>query len=510
MSDYIAAIDAGTGGVRCVLFDAEGNAVSQEYRELQTVYTPDGHAEQDPIQFTKAALDAVRGAILRGGVDASRIVGVTATGTQATFAAMDRQGHFLTNIILWQDTRGVEMFPWMRQRLAERGMTEADLYSRTFHPMNAMLAGAKLLWLREHEPALYGKIHKLANPQAILLRILGAEEATIDPTDGGWWLSHDGATLEPDPELVEAFGLDSGFLPRLCPPGAQVGRVTLDAAERTGLRAGTPIYQGAVDQCCAALGAGNSGFPEMGTLCMGTAGVVMTYSEKPIPDPRGRCHILHFPGGGYVSEIGVRVAASAFRWVRDMLYPSGAFNHDNIYRRMDEEAAIVTIGSNGLCFLPLMAGSAYPKADDTLRGGWIGASLSTTRPVLVRAALEGICYEMRQVLEGSGRTFASIRLLGGATRSDLWNQMQADVYGCPVETVACREASALGAAMIAAVGAGLFPNLREAVRGMSRLKRRYEPDPHNIERYSESYRAWLDCVEDLSERAFPALARLRG
>ena len=101
-------------------------------------------------------------------------------------------------------------------------------------------------------------------------------------------------------------------------------------------------------------------------------------------------------------------------------------------------------------------------------------------------------------------------MVGGAARSDLWNQMQADVYGCPVETIACREASALGAAMVAAAGTGLFPNLKDAARGMSRLKRRYEPDPRNTERYGESYRAWLDCVEGLSDRAFPALARLRG
>ena len=159
MSQYIAVIDAGTGGVRCVIFDAKGNAVSQDYREMLTVYTPDGHAEQDPVQLIKAAWDAVRGASIRGDIDASQIVGITTTGTQTTFAPIDRDGNFLTNIIVWQDMRGIEMFSWMRQRLAEHGMTEADLYRRTFRPMDTLLAGAKLLWLRKHEPDLYGKIH---------------------------------------------------------------------------------------------------------------------------------------------------------------------------------------------------------------------------------------------------------------------------------------------------------------------------------------------------------------
>lgn len=111
MNDYLAAIDAGTGGVRCVIFDVKGNVVSEDYRETLTLYTPDGHAEQDPVQLVEAALNAVRGAIVKGNVDAVRIAGITTTGTQTTFAAVDRQGNFLTNIILWQDMRGIEMFP---------------------------------------------------------------------------------------------------------------------------------------------------------------------------------------------------------------------------------------------------------------------------------------------------------------------------------------------------------------------------------------------------------------
>lgn len=510
MNDYIAAIDAGTGGVRCVIFDMRGNAIGREHREMLTAYAPDGCAEQDPNRLIRCAWDAVRGAILKSGIDPARIAGVVTTGTQTTFAPVDRGGNFLTDIILWQDARGVEMFPWMRRRLAEHGMTEADLYRRTFRPLDILLAGAKLIWLRQREPDLYGKIDKCVNPQSILLRAFGAKEHTLDPTDGGWWLCHDGVTLAPDPELIRIFEVDPKLIPRLRAPGERVGSVSREAAENTGLKAGTPLYHGAVDQCCAALGAGNCGIKDMGTLCMGTAGVVMTYSDSPIPDPLGLYHVVHYPGGGYASEVGVRVAASALRWVRDMLYASDPFDRDGIYPRMDAEAANVPIGCGGLCFMPLLAGSAYPRADDAIRGGWIGASLSTTRAALVRAALEGICYEMRQVLEAGGRAFASIRLLGGAARSNLWNQMQADVYNCPVETLACPEASALGAAMIAATGAGLYPSLEDAARGMVHTKRRYEPDPDHVQRYGVSYEAWLNCVEDLGGRAFGALAKVRG
>lgn len=509
MKPLLAAIDAGTGGVRCVIHDAEGSAIGRDYRELLTVYTPDGRAEQGPVRLIRGAWDAVRGAIVRGGIDASQIVGVSVTGTQTTFVPVDRSGSFLTNLILWQDSRGLERFAWIRERLSASGMSEEELYRRTLKPMDALLAGAKLLWLRAHEPAIYDRIHKLANPQAVLLRALGADEITIDPTDGGWMLAHDGTTLEPDGQLIELFGLNPGHFPTPRAVGAPVGRVTPGAAERTGLRAGTPLFQGAVDQCCAALGAGNWGTPDIATLCLGTAGVVMACGDRPVPDPLGRCYVIHYPTGGYASEYAVPVAASAFRWVRDVLYSPESRRGSDIYSRMDAEASAIPVGSNGIAFLPFMAGSVYPKADGNIRGGWVGASLGTNRAALVRAALEGICFEMRQVLEASGNRFEAIRLLGGAARSELWNQMQADAYGCPVETVEAEEASALGAAMIAAAGAGLYPTLKDAARSMTRVKRRYEPDPGRAARYRACYDAWRACVDALGEGAFDALAAVR-
>ena len=509
MKPYIAAIDAGTGGVRCAVFDARGRAVGQDYRELRPQYTAGGRAEQDPRALVEGAFDAARGALLRSGVDPAAIAGVSFAGTQTTFAPLDRDGNCLGNILLWQDARGAEMFPWIRERLARRGMGEAELYRRTLRPLDTLLEGAKLLWLRERAPEIYDKTRRLASPQALLQRAFGGE-LTLDVTDGGWWLCQDGATLRPDPELIELFGLDPGLIPPLRRPGEAVGVVSPDAAKRTGLKAGTPLYQGAVDQCCAALGAGNGGVAGMGTLCMGTAGVIMAWSEAPRPDPLGRYYVIHYPTGGYACEVAVPVAASAFRWVRDMLYPPEAYGSTDIYARMDAEAAAVGVGAGGVVFLPQLAGSLYPRMDADMRGGWFGASLGTTRAQLVRAALEGICFGMRQILEASGSRFDSLRLLGGAARSELWNRMQADVYNLPVETIEAGEASALGAAMIAAAGAGLYPDLPSAVAGMARVKRRYAPDPARAERYEACYRAWLDCAEALSPRAFPALAAVRG
>lgn len=510
MKDCVMSVDAGTGGVRCAVFDREGRAVGRRYRELTTDYAADGRAEQDPAALVEGAFEAARGALADADIDPSAIRGVAFCGVQTTFAALDAQGRPLTNVILWQDMRGLEMFPWMRTRLAARGMDEAGLYRRTLKPMDAMMAGAKLLWLRACEPALFARVRRIANPQMLLLRAFGAEEYAVDITDGGWWLCHDGASLEADRALCEAFDLDPALFPSFRAPEAVAGRVSPEAAARTGLRAGTPLFYGAVDQCCAALGAGNAGSPDIGTMCLGTAGIVMRWSDAPMPDPKGRVHIVRFPTGGFAAEIAVPAAASAFRWVRDVLYPEGAFERDGVYARMDAEAAASPIGAGGLAFLPQLAGSVYPVPAADARGGFIGVSMGTSRADLVRAALEGVAYEMRRVMEASGSRFEALRLLGGASCSALWNQMQADIYRCPVETVAEREASALGAAMIAAAGARLYADLREAVTGMTRVARRYAPDPARAARYDAGYRAWRACLDALTPRAFAALAAVRA
>lgn len=509
MKSYVAAVDAGTGGIRCAIYDSKGNIISQDYREISTRYGSCGQAVQNPSAFIDSAIDAVRRAVAKCTIDASAIRALSFAGTQTTFAAVDKNGHFLTDIILWQDMRGTDVFPHIRKKLSENNITEDDLYRKTFRPLDTLLAGAKLYWIRENQPDVYRKINKLINPQSILLRAFGAEEYTVDCTDTGWWMSHDAVTMERDETLSSTFGFDERFFPELRGSCECVGRLSPCIASMTGLSVGIPLFQGAVDQCCAALGAGNYGDAGFGTMCLGTAGVISTYSDEPSPDPMCRYYVIHYPTGGYMSELAVPVAASAFRWVRDMLYPAKAFSHENIYSLMDSEASDASIGAGGLVFLPHLSGSIYPRMDTTVRGGFVGASLNTSRADLVRAAMEGICYGMRHILESGASHFKTLRLLGGASRSELWNQMQADVYNCPVETIVCEEASALGAAMIAATGSGLYPSLKDAVKGMSRIKRRYEPDPVRASRYSEVYNAWLKCMDDLSPSAFPALEYIR-
>lgn len=509
----VMAIDAGTGSERCLIFDETGRSVGRAAIETPTLYPRPGYAEQVPQQIVDHALDAARRAMADGDVRPEDVVGVCFTGMQSSFAPIDRRGRFLGNLILWQDMRGAEVFGEMLERLAEQGIDEAGLYRVTGHPLDTVVMAPKLAWLRAHTPEVMETAWKLVTPQAILARAFGGEWCDC-AGDTGLWMTQDCDRLENDARLLTAFGIDPGLLPATLPSGARVGEVSGKLAERTGLRRGTPLFIGAGDQPCAALGAGNYGTSKIVSLCLGTAGVAMACANAPLRDPNQTWHILGYPGGGFALEAATPVAASALRWLRDVLIPGDKRNRAGLYDAMTTAAQDADLGASGLIFVPHLAGMACPTRDASMRGAFVGLSLDTGRGEMIRAVMEGVCFAMRAMLEAyraaGAEHFETLRVLGGATRSPFWNQMQADVYGCPVETIEETEASALGAAMIAACGAGIYGSLREACAGMTRVSNRYEPNPANVRRYDDLYEVYQASCRDLAREAFGKLAVLRG
>ena len=176
---------------------------------------------------------------------------------------------------------------------------------------------------------------------------------------------------------------------------------------------------------------------------------------------------------------------------------------------MSATAGRAPLGSRGTMFLPWLAGAACPHYDENARGALIGMTLGTTKAEMLRAAMEGICFEMREMLDAlkaaGFKKFDRLRINGGAAHSKLWNEIQANIYGCTVETVKAPEATALGAAMIGAVGAGIFGDLREAADHMVHVKDTYEPDPAAIEQYNEVFDVWQSCYYGLAGEAFPKI-----
>ena len=252
---------------------------------------------------------------------------------------------------------------------------------------------------------------------------------------------------------------------------------------------------GSGDQQCGVLGAGNYGTADMMSVCMGTADLCIAYSAEPVRHPDCKCNVQGHPAGGYTLEGHSSSCMSSFRWARDILF---ADNENRLQPNDAESNKLATelakqapIGSGGVVFLPWLQGAECPHYDETARGAFIGMSLATKKCDMIRATMEGICFENRMMietlLESGIPAVKTMRIIGGAANNEFWNQMQADIYGLPVETVSAKECTALGAAIIGAAASGIYENYEEAIRNMVHLKHRYLPNEARHCRYDKLY-----------------------
>jgi len=515
---YVVGVDAGTMGARSAVFDIKGNALGSAYYETPTRYPQPGWVEQSAEDVITLAYKSTREAIKKSGVNPADIAGISFTNMRSTFVPVDKDGNFLSHIFIWQDLRGTEMLPWMREKLAANGMTEMDLYNITGFPIGAVWPSSKVYWFKKHFPDLYEKTYKFITPQAMLIKAYGADNYYDDDDDAGWWQIVNADTIEYDTRLAQMFEVDIEKYPKNYRPGTQIGVVPPEVSEKTGLAVGTPIVVGSGDQQCGAIGVGNAQ-EGLASICLGTAGLCIGYSPKPIRHPEGKNHVLGHPGTDHWEMEGhASAAASSFRWLRNNLghLEIGAANLVGMdaYELLTAIAAQSPPGAKGTIFLPWLAGAACPYYDSYARGTIVGLTFAHTKADLVRGTMEGICYEMKDMLESLQeapfKPFEYYRVTGGAARSRLWNQMQADIYGRPVETVKESEATALGAAMLATLGVGIYKDIHEAIKNMVHVVDRWDPIPENVKIYEEMFGIFRETYQALKVKVFPAISRYQG
>ena len=498
--DLIAAVDAGTTGTRCCVFNAEGEIVSSGYYPMKTLYPGPGLVEQDPEIVIELTFRAVHDAV--ASIDQKRIVGICFTVQRNSFVPVDKEGRFLSNMLIWQDQRGEAVHPWMLERLKANGIGLFDLYQINGQPFGSFQSGYKALWIRRFRDDLYQKADKLITPLAYLTHAFGAKGYKEENNNIGFWVMANADKQQIDESLCRVFDFRPDLFPEAVAPGTCVGRVSKDASKRCGIAEGTPIYLGSGDQNCGALGAGNYGTTDIMSVCMGTAGLCIAYSPEPIRHPKGMCQVQGHPAGGYLMETHSSSCMSSYRWAEKLLYPE----QQNGVHTLADEARNAPIGSNGVLFLPYLQGAACPHYDDSARGSYIGMSLANGKADMSRATMEGICFENRMMLETLKESALApanaLRVIGGAANNEFWNQMQADIYGMPVETITAKESTALGAAIICAVASGIYGSYREASVKMTHVLKRYVPDETRLREYSMVYNMWDRCYRGLSEGAF--------
>ncbi len=355
----------------------------------------------------------------------------------------------------------------------------------------------KLLWVRENEPQLWRQVYSVMLPKDYVRFRLTGERAT-DVTDASGTLLLDVANRRWSSPILDEAEIAERLLPKLYESQEICGQISAEGSVATGLRAGTPVVAGAGDQAAGAIGMGIVG-PGAVSATIGSSGVVFAATDSPVLDPKGRlhtfCHAL--PGRWHVMGV-TQAAGLSLRWFRDRF---GALNEiGDPYDRLCEEAATAPRGAEGLFWAPYLMGERAPHLDPHARGALVGLTASHTRAHIIRAILEGVAFSLRDIfgiLDEMKVPVHDIRLGGGGARSALWRQIQSDVYGREVETVEAEEGAAYGAAILAAVGARMWPTVDDACESIVRVAERVRPDDRGSVIMSSSYA--------LYRRIYPAL-----
>jgi xylulokinase len=372
------------------------------------------------------------------------------------------------------------------------------LIELTCNPALTNFTVTKLLWVRKHEPQLFSRYRKLQLPKDyVRLRLTGA--LAMDMADASGTLLLDVANRRWSREMAEAAGIDLASLPALLESCEVCGTVSAEGAKATGLREGTPVVAGAGDQAAGAVGLGVVK-PGAVHATIGTSGVVFASTDRPAMDPKGRLHTFCHAIPGRWHVMGVTQAAGlSLRWFRDTFGVAKQDGHDP-YERLSEEAAAVPVGSDGVMWAPYLMGERTPHLDPSARGALIGLAAHHHRGHTIRAILEGVAFSLRDtfaIFEEMRVPVSDIRLGGGGARSQLWRQIQADVYAHPVKTIAADEGAAYGAALLAGVGAKVWPTVDQACNDCVRISQTVEPDATSVAVLQQQY--------DKYRRIYPAL-----
>ncbi|HET6177110.1 MAG TPA: xylulokinase [Candidatus Sulfotelmatobacter sp.] len=480
----LLGIDVGTGGTRALIIDEHGHLLASATEEHAPFATPQiGWAEQQPEDWWRACGIAIRKALTSANISADQIACVGLSGQMHGAVMLDEQDRVVRPALIWCDVRTEKQCHELTEKIgADR------LIQLTCNPALPNFTLTKFLWVRENEPGNWKRVRSVMLPKDyVRFRMTG--DRAIDVADASGTLLLDVARRRWSREMLDATQIDERLLPKVYESPDVCGQISGEGAAATGLKQGTPVVAGAGDQAAGATGMGIVA-PGAVSATIGTSGVVFAATDRPAMDPKGRLHTFchAIPGRWHVMGV-TQAAGQSLRWFRDTLCPSGTATYD----QLTEEAAKVSPGSDSLLWTPYLMGERTPHLDGQARAALVGLTASHTRGHIVRAILEGVAFSLRDtftIFSEMNVPVRSIRLGGGGARSALWRQIQADIYGHEVELVEAEEGAAYGAAILAGVGAKLWPSGDAACEAVIRVKQRVPAQPDVVAQMSGSYAAY--------------------
>lgn len=496
---YLLAHDLGTTGNKATLFDAEGRLIASVLSEYGTFYPAEGAVEQNAGDWWRAVCDSSLRLMEKSGVPAGEVVAVSFSGQMMGCLPVDKDGEPLGNALIWADTRAKAQEQEMLRRVPlSRG------YQITGHRLSASYSAAKLLWIRDHEPERFRRIHKMLNAKDYMLYRMTGRFVT-DYSDASSTNLFDLRRKDWSDELLSAFELPRALMPEAVPSATVVGRLLPEAAQLMGLLPGTPVVAGGGDGSCACVGAG--GVQPGDAYCvLGSSSWISTVAPEPLMDPDMRTfNWVHLDPNLYTPCGTMQAAGYSYQWFCKRLLGCSD------YEEMNALAAQSPPGANGLLYLPYLLGERSPRWDLSVRGAFVGLGASTTLGDMARAVMEGVGFNLGviyRILQGQ-LPMQKLTVIGGGAKADAWLHILAEQWRQPLTTVSApREATSMGAAVCGGVGVGLFEDF-SAVRRFCRETDTIVPSGENAAVYEQMAAAFETAYQGLRS-AYAELEKVRA
>ena len=505
---YLIGIDIGTSGTKTILIDETGHVRARAMQEYP-LYTPRPQwSEQDPADWWAATCATVQSVLQKSQIAPQEIAGIGLSGQMHGSVFLDEHGAVIRPALLWNDQRTQAECDWITKTVGREKVIE--LIS---NPVLTGFTAGKIVWLRNNEPDNYARVRKVLLPKDYIRYQLTGEFAT-EVSDASGTALFDVRQRKWADEMLGLLDIPRDWMAESYESQEVSGCISASAAQATGLASGTPVVGGGGDQAAGAVG---NGIVETGIVSstIGTSGVVFAFSDTPVVDPRLRLHTFCHAVPDKWHLMGVTLSAGgSLQWYRDAYCQpekvvAAALDRDP-YDLICAEADLAPTGAEGLLFLPYLSGERTPYPDADARGVLFGLTRRTDRAHVARAVLEGVAYSLRdslEIMKEMSLPIRQIRASGGGAKSKVWRQILADVAGDTHVTINVDEGPALGVALLAGVGTGVYPSVAEACKAVIKVKDSAEACPVNHAAYNAFYGVYRNLYAHLRED-FADIARI--